>query len=94
MDFDLPDPPGSADSADSPDLSDSLGDDLGTGLNDASWVSCPYCGEASELVVDLAGGTIQEYVEDCEVCCQPCLVRAQLDAEGHASVTVSTLDDE
>ena len=68
--------------------------DLSTELNDTVSVSCPYCGEASELPVDLAGGTAQEYVEDCEVCCQPWLVRVQLDGEGCASVSVTTLDDE
>ena len=57
-------------------------------------VSCPYCGESSELLVDLVGGAAQEYVEDCEVCCRPWLVRVQLDGEGYASVSVTTLDDE
>ena len=57
-------------------------------------ISCPYCGESSELLVDLVGGAAQEYVEDCEVCCRPWLVRVQLDGEGYASVSVTTLDDE
>ena len=68
--------------------------DLRAEFNDTAWVSCPYCGEASELPVDLAGGTVQEYVEDCEVCCQPRLVRVHLDGEGYASASVTTLDDE
>ena len=46
------------------------------------------------MLVDPAGGASQEYVEDCEVCCRPWLVRVQLDAEGNASVSVTTLDDE
>lgn len=68
--------------------------DLGAEPSDSARVSCPYCGEASELPVDLAGGAVQEYVQDCEVCCHPWLVRVRLDAEGHASVSVTTLDDE
>ena len=68
--------------------------ELGAELNDTAWVSCPYCGEASELLVDLAGGSVQEYVQDCEVCCHPWLMRVQLDGEGVASVSVTTLDDE
>ena len=68
--------------------------ELGAELNDTARVSCPYCGEASELPVDLAGGSVQEYVEDCEVCCQPWFVRVRLDGEGYASVSVTTLDDE
>jgi hypothetical protein len=34
---------------------------------------CPYCGEPLELLVD-AGDLGQEYIEDCEVCCQPMIV--------------------
>ncbi len=63
-------------------------------LDDVAHVSCPYCGEASELSVDPGGGALQEYVEDCEVCCQPWLVRVRFDGEGQASVIVATLDDE
>ena len=63
-------------------------------LDDVASVSCPYCGEESELFVDPGGGAIQEYVEDCEGCCQPWLVRVRFDGDGHASATVATLDDE
>ncbi len=69
-------------------------DVLDAELNDAVLVSCPYCGESSELLVDLAGGAVQEYVQDCEVCCHPWLVRVRLDGEGYPSVSVTTLDDE
>lgn len=67
---------------------------LGTELNDVVWISCPYCGESSELLVDPVCAAIQEYVEDCEVCCQPWLVRVKLTGEGYTSVSVKTLDDE
>lgn len=40
-------------------------------------VSCPFCGEAEELYVDLGGGTRQEYVEDCAVCCRPRIVHVE-----------------
>ena len=63
-------------------------------LNDSASLSCPYCGEASEVQIDLAGGAMQEYVQDCEVCCHPWLMRVKLDGEGLASVSVTTLDDE
>ncbi len=68
--------------------------DLSADFNDTARVSCPYCGEASELPVDLVGGAIQEYVQDCEVCCRPWLVRVKVDGEGYASVSVATLDDD
>jgi hypothetical protein len=36
-------------------------------------VTCPYCGEEVEIVVepDVSGS----FVQDCEVCCNPWLVR-------------------
>ena len=33
-------------------------------------ISCPYCGEQIEIVVDCSIPE-QEYIEDCEVCCRP-----------------------
>ena len=32
--------------------------------------SCPYCGEAIELLIDDSVPE-QEYIEDCRVCCRP-----------------------
>ena len=89
MAFDIPEGPDASDG----DLDTESGD-LDTEFDDLASVACPYCGESSELQVDLAGGASQEYVQDCDVCCRPWLVRVRLDAEGHASVSVATLDDE
>jgi len=33
-------------------------------------VQCPYCGEAFEVVIDHCGEN-QQYIEDCQICCQP-----------------------
>jgi hypothetical protein len=33
-------------------------------------VHCPYCGESFETSADASGGPC-EYVEDCQICCQP-----------------------
>lgn len=33
-------------------------------------ITCPYCGEPITLLVDCSAGS-QEYIEDCQVCCQP-----------------------
>jgi hypothetical protein len=33
-------------------------------------VQCPYCWEQFTLLVD-GSVDLQEYVEDCEVCCRP-----------------------
>ena len=42
-------------------------------MDDRFVVSCPYCGEESEIYVevDVAGS----FVQDCEVCCNPWRVR-------------------
>lgn len=44
-------------------------------------VQCPYCGEDNELLID-PSVTVQDYVEDCQVCCQPMRVRATVDETG------------
>ena len=66
-----------------------LGD--GTAETDAL-VTCPYCGEAVEIALDPGSGDDQEYVEDCEVCCQPWRVSVTYDARGEATVSISALD--
>ncbi|MDP9036038.1 MAG: CPXCG motif-containing cysteine-rich protein [Myxococcota bacterium] len=40
-------------------------------------VSCPFCGEAEEVVVDAGGGDTQVYTEDCAVCCRPRVVHVE-----------------
>ena len=37
----------------------------------AAGFQCAGCGEYNETVVDESGGSRQEYVEDCQVCCKP-----------------------
>ena len=32
---------------------------------------CPHCGEPLETYPDPGGGSAQDYVEDCAVCCRP-----------------------
>jgi hypothetical protein len=45
-------------------------------------VSCPYCGESFETAVDGSAGEQQEYVEDCQICCQPILFTVSIGANG------------
>jgi hypothetical protein len=54
-------------------------------------VTCPYCGEHIELIVDLSVPQ-QEYVEDCSVCCRPIVVAAEID-DDQARVTVRGEDE-
>ena len=48
-------------------------------------ISCPYCGEKVELVIDCSV-TSQVYIEDCEVCCKPINISANIDEYGIISV--------
>jgi hypothetical protein len=65
---------------------------LGDGTADPeAVVACPYCGESIEITLDPGSGSEQEYVEDCEVCCQPWRVMVHYDEDGHAEVSVSPL---
>jgi hypothetical protein len=58
----------------------------------AAAVTCPYCGEAVELTLDPGGGAVQDYVEDCAVCCQPWHVRVRWRRNGQADVRLETTD--
>ena len=66
---------------------------LGDGTAEtAATVYCPYCNETVEISLDPSGGASQEYVEDCDVCCQPWTVNVQYKEDGTAAVTVNPLD--
>jgi Cysteine-rich CPXCG len=58
------------------------------GLNEFP-VTCPYCGEEVEIHVeeDVRGS----FVQDCEVCCNPWLVRVTRSFEG-PDITVTRAD--
>lgn len=47
---------------------------------------CAYCGEENDLFVDPSAGESQEYVEDCQVCCRPNLLRIAIDDDDHVVV--------
>jgi hypothetical protein len=66
-----------------------LGD--GTAETDAV-VICPHCGESNGITLDAGGGDVQEYVEDCQVCCRPWLVTVSYNGNGSAQVSAEPLD--
>lgn len=51
-------------------------------MEDVVRVSCPACGEESELGIDVTGGPVQDYVQDCPVCCRPWQVTVRLERDG------------
>jgi hypothetical protein len=75
--------------ADDPDPLDS-GFPLGDGTADfEASVACPYCAEQVSIALDPGSGEVQDYIEDCPVCCQPWQVTVRYDREGRATVSVS-----
>ena len=57
--------------------------------DDTHLVTCPYCGEEVEIYVEL--DVRGSYVQDCEVCCNPWMVRVSRD-DGETYVEVSRAD--
>ena len=58
-------------------------------MDDYFTVTCPYCGETSEIFIEPdVGGS---FVQDCEVCCNPWLVRVT-SAGGERDVILSRAD--
>jgi len=61
----------------------------GFGMQEDFEITCPYCGEEVDLFIESdVSGTL---VQDCEVCCNPWLLRVTLD-EGERQVTVARAD--
>ena len=54
---------------------------------------CPCCGELVLVALDPGGGALQQYVEDCEVCCRPWNVRVSYHPDGSAEVSLDPADD-
>ena len=55
-------------------------------------IGCPYCGESLEIAIDSSAGR-QDYIEDCQVCCQPIQLRISFDEEGVPSVDARREDE-
>ena len=54
---------------------------------------CDSCGEEIVIPIDPAAGTDQEYVEDCPVCCHPCVIHVHLSRDGDATVSAESEQD-
>jgi Cysteine-rich CPXCG len=55
-------------------------------------ISCPYCGETIEILVDPSVEN-QTYIEDCQVCCRPINLTVTIDDEGVPLVEAISEDD-
>lgn len=48
---------------------------------------CDCCGEEVVIPIDLSAGHMQEYVEDCPVCCHSNIIHLELDGRGRPTVS-------
>jgi Cysteine-rich CPXCG len=55
---------------------------FGAAVNDEASYLCGACGEEIVIPIDLSQGGLQEYVEDCPVCCRANVIRIEVDREG------------
>ncbi len=46
---------------------------------------CPYCGENIVLLIDESESE-QNYIEDCQVCCQPIIIDITIHWDGELNV--------
>lgn len=55
---------------------------------ESTYIQCPFCWESFEVIADCSVES-QEYVEDCEVCCRPIVMKVEINAEGLPQIEVS-----
>lgn len=60
--------------------------------NEISYI-CDACGEEIVIPVDPSAGADQEYVEDCPVCCHPCLIHVHIGSHGEADISAEPEQD-
>jgi hypothetical protein len=53
---------------------------------------CAGCGEWNLTTVDQSGGHRQSYVEDCQVCCKPNVLRVEYDASSQEFIIAAALE--
>lgn len=51
-------------------------------MDDQASYVCGECGEEIVVPVDMSAGSVQDYVEDCPVCCRANLIHVEIDPEG------------
>ena len=59
-----------------------------------SGYQCAGCGEWNETAVDESAGSKQSYVEDCQVCCKPNILKVWWDADLAEFLITAELESE
>jgi Cysteine-rich CPXCG len=62
-------------------------------MQETAVYTCASCGEENETFLDLGGGHNQEYVEDCQVCCRPNILRVEYDDDYGEVVILAVAED-
>ena len=60
---------------------------------ESTQISCPYCGEWIQILIEPQDSN-QQYFEDCQVCCQPILIKITTDLTGENVIVDSFRADE
>lgn len=55
---------------------------------ESTYIQCPYCWENFEVIADCSVDS-QEYVEDCEICCRPIVMKVEINQDGLPHIEVS-----
>lgn len=56
-------------------------------------IYCPYCGEINTVLVEPAED-VQEYIEDCQVCCRPIVFNVSMQpGQEMPTIQVRTTDE-
>ena len=62
--------------------------EVGTGsMNLEASYTCDACGEEIIVPIDPSAGGMQEYVEDCPVCCHPNVIQVQIANDGRVTLS-------
>lgn len=57
-----------------------------TPINDESTYVCDSCGEEIVIPIDVSQGRVQDYVEDCPVCCRANRIMVEIDDDDSVNV--------
>ena len=61
-------------------------------LLESHYIQCPYCWEQVELSIENAIEE-QQYIEDCQVCCNPIDIIVKIAPDGSAQVEAKQEND-
>ena len=55
-------------------------------MDDEATYICDSCGEEIVIPLDPSAGAVQQYVEDCPVCCHANVIHVEIQENGEAAV--------